>query len=105
MNRQLRNNWIATALLFATVTLTACSHQKVDAARDRLKKSFAPATGEAKYQVSKAITSLETHDFATALPLLESAFKNTEITLDQKLALIKDYLDTMIGSQPESRNR
>jgi len=87
MNRQQRSRWFVAALVFTAVALAACRHQKVDAATDRLKKSFVPVTGEAKSEVTAAITALHNRDFATALPLLESAFNSPDITLDQKLVL------------------
>ena len=87
---------VRTILLAATLGIVACSSEpKVDTAR--LEKSFASAHGELKSQVDIALASIKQGDFAAALPLLDKAFKNPDLTADQKWALSDAITITAVG--------
>ena len=75
-----------TAILVATLTITGCAKtDRVDV--DRLQKAFATAAGDLKYQVSSGIFALKRGNPAEALPYLQKAFQNQDLTSDQKWAL------------------
>jgi hypothetical protein len=73
------------SLIVLALAIVACSRGGPDIGK--LQTTFAPATGDVKLKMDRAIYSLKHDDPATALPLLQTAFQSDQLTKDQKWAL------------------
>jgi hypothetical protein len=90
-------HWIPLLALVLTFGLlgTACGKGR-QVETDRLSQSFATSSPEVRAEIQKAVAAIRTKDFDTALVSLKTVTETTELTEDQKRAVLDSTNDITV---------
>jgi hypothetical protein len=97
IRNMLMKHWIPLlTLVLAFGMLTSACGKGRQVETDRLSRSFATASPEVKAEIQKAVTAIRTKDFDTALVSLKTVAETTELTEEQKRAVLDSTNDITV---------